>query len=127
LLGRRTSNPALSTEVFIDSLESLVSAMIAADLQSEIAEQLLNALFSHIFAISFNELLMRKAYATWRRGIQIQYNLSQLEDWASRLRHLKQWVQGPPIPQSETLLQAVKLLQLAKSATTEDIPVILEA
>ncbi len=127
LLGRRTSNPALSTEVFIDSLDALLGAMIAADLQQEISEQLLNAVFSHIFAISFNELLMRKAYATWRRGIQIQYNLSQLEDWATRLRHDKSWIVGPPIPQSEPLLQAVKLLQLAKSATTEDIPVIIEA
>lgn len=129
ILGRRSSIPQLSTEVLLDGLDELTQAMAAARLQSEIVEQMLSSLFAHISSIAFNELLVRKAYATWRRGIQIQYNLSQLEDWVTRVRHAHpQWIPyGPPLPQTEHLLQAVKLLQLAKSATTEDIPVIQEA
>lgn len=129
LLGRRSSNsPQLSTEVLLDGLDQLVGAMLSAELQSELAEQVLGGVMSQIFAIAFNELLVRRAYATWRRGIQIQYNLSQLEDWASRLRASRPtWLPGPPLPASEPLLQAVKLLQLAKTATTEDLSVILEA
>lgn len=129
LLGRRSStNSQLSTEVLLDGLDQLVGAMLAAELQSELAEQLLAGVMSQIFAISFNELLVRRAYATWRRGIQIQYNLSQLEDWTSRLRVIRPtWLPGPPLSASEPLLQAVKLLQLAKTATTEDLTVILDA
>lgn len=127
ILGRRNSAASLSTDVLVDGLDELVAAMTAADLPAEIAEQILAAVLANTFAIAFNELLMRKSFATWRRGIQIQYNLSQLEDWATRLRVIQPWVQGPPLPQTEPLLQAVKLLQLAKTATTEDIPVIIEA
>lgn len=129
ILGRRASNPQLSTEVLLDALDELAQAMSVAQLQSEIVEQMLSSLFAHISSIAFNELLVRKSYATWKRGIQIQYNLSQLEDWVSRIRQAHpNWIPyGPPLPQTEHLLQAVKLLQLAKSATTEDIPVIQEA
>lgn len=127
LLGRRGSTANMTIEVLIDGLEELCQAMISAELQTEIAQQLLNSTLNHIFNSAFNELLIRKSFATWRRGIQVQFNLSQLEDWASRLRLLKSWIQGPPIPSSDPLLQAVKLLQLAKSARAEDVNVIQEA
>jgi len=129
LLGRRTSNSHLSTDLLIDALDMLASSMTAVRLQDEIAQQVLASVITHISALAFNEILVRKSYATWRRGIQIQYNLSQLEDWATRLRagHPDWLPPNPPLPQTEPLLQAVKLLQLAKSATTEDLPVIKEA
>jgi myosin-5 len=125
-LGRRSTGNEMTTDILIDGLEELTNSMMAADLQSEIAEQIINNVLAQMFAMAFNELLLRKSYATWRRGIQIQFNLSQLEDWASRLRTSKQWVYGPPIPQTEPLIQAVKLLQLAKTATAEDLPIIIE-
>ena len=119
ILGRRPSSTAVTIDVLIDGLDELLLAMSAARLPREITEQLVNAVLSHIFAVCFNELVMRKSFATWRRGIQIQYNLSQLEDWSNRT--------GFGFRCAEPLLQAVKLLQLAKTATTEDIPVIMDA
>ena len=57
----------------------------------------------------FNTLFARTRlrYATWKRGVQIQYNLTRLLDWTTTI-HL-------PHTSFSRLSQAAKLLQLAKS------------
>ena len=62
---------------------------------------------------AFNHLLMRKNFCTWKRGVQIQYNVSRLEEWCTghgiseATLHLQQ------------LLQAGKLLTLNKTSPSD--------
>lgn len=165
----------LETERSIDDLvgclEDLADATEACHLQGEIVVQLFGALMAHISASAFNQLLIRKNYATWKRGIQIQFNISRLEEWAASL-HAKNpgyyfsmshpaspCGGGPtrqnnhqpgsspptisptaatggsssvpaahsPIWQIEPLIQAVKLLQLAKTTVASDLELLFEA
>ncbi|KAI9009129.1 P-loop containing nucleoside triphosphate hydrolase protein [Hyaloraphidium curvatum] len=68
---------------------------------------------------STNELLMRKNFATWKRGMQIQYNGTKLQEWI--VEH--------EVPEAtvhlEPLMQATKLLQLNKSSA-QDLDTIFE-
>lgn len=167
---RRWSTHATIEEA-LGKLDGIADAILAhaGSFPQELAFQLFTNIFGHLIALSFNQLLLRKHYATWKRGVQIQYNLSQLEDWAVRLRTRAPWLDlmevplvkeadhpiktttrhrrpsmedfqmtrtasayhhgnlSPPLPQAEPLLQAVKLLQLAKTATVGDLDIILAA
>ncbi|KAJ1984905.1 Myosin type-2 heavy chain 1 [Dimargaris verticillata] len=84
-----------------------------------IMKQIMSELLSTIGVTAFNHLIMRKNFCSWKRGMQIQYNLTRLEEWCKahdvtdNTRH------------SEMLLQAVKLLQLQKS-TLADINVMFD-
>ncbi|KAJ1913513.1 Myosin type-2 heavy chain 1 [Tieghemiomyces parasiticus] len=84
-----------------------------------IMKQIISELLSTIGVTAFNHIIMRKNFCSWKRGMQIQYNLTRLEEWckahdvADNTRH------------SEMLLQAVKLLQLQKN-TLADINVMFD-
>ncbi|KAJ1659930.1 Myosin type-2 heavy chain 1 [Dispira simplex] len=84
-----------------------------------IMKQIMSELLSTIGVTAFNHIIMRKNFCSWKRGMQIQYNLTRLEEWCKahdvtdNTRH------------SEMLLQAVKLLQLQKSTLT-DINIMFE-
>ena len=45
--------------------------------------QILTELLRVIGVSSFNHILMRKNFCTWKRGVQIQYNVSRLEEWCT--------------------------------------------
>jgi len=86
-------------------------------MEEQIAHQILCELMRILGVTAFNHLIMRKNFCTWKRGMQIQYNLSRLEDWCDEHR----------IPEGtfhlECLVQAAKLLQLNKT-TYQDIETI---
>lgn len=132
----------------VESLDELADSMEASHLHPEIAIQLFSSVISHFCAAAFNQLLLRKNYATWKRGIQIQYNLSRLEEWANTLQaknpgyfFSSSTAASPtglipssmaatttsPLWQIEPLIQAVKLLQLAKTKVATDLDLLLEA
>jgi myosin-5 len=130
----------------VAALEELADAMESCHLQAEIAIQLLSSVISNFCAAAFNQILLRKNYASWKRGIQIQYNLSRLEEWANTLQAKNPGyffspsaLPSPtsysnvaatttsPLLQIEPLIQAVKLLQLAKTRVASDLDVLLEA
>lgn len=118
---RHEDNNSVSIDILISSLNELLSAMKSCWLSQEISYQILIHTFSHIEAICFNILISRKGYASWRRGIQIQYNLSQLEEWIQKNQL------GPIlISILDPLLQSVKLLQLAKTCGPSDSDIILK-
>ncbi|NXK53902.1 MYO5B protein, partial [Chauna torquata] len=77
--------------------------------------QVLRQLLFLISGTTLNYLLLRKDACSWSRGIQLRYNISQLE----------QWLRAGGLQQSgaremlEPLVQAAQLLQV-KKATEED-------
>ena len=85
----------------------------------QISRQAYANLIKNIGCISFNSMIMKKNFCTWRRGMQIQYNVTRIEEWCSKhdvseaALHL------------EPLMQAAKLLQLNK-ATVEDVEIMFD-
>lgn len=158
-----TTMLAPTIEDLVGSLEGLADALESCSLQSEISVQIFLSVISNITSAALNQLLFRRNYASWKRGIQIQYNISRLEEWAN-LVHSKRpnyffsrstlpsplspiarnnpdheidldpnhdysaikTVSSPLVP-IEPLIQAVKLLQLAKTRVAADLDALLEA
>ncbi|KAJ1830791.1 Myosin type-2 heavy chain 1 [Coemansia sp. RSA 2711] len=84
-----------------------------------IMRQIMSELLCIIGVTAFNNIIMRRNFCSWKRGMQIQYNLTRIEEWckthnvADSTRNL------------DRLLQLVKLLQLQKS-TEQDIDIMFE-
>lgn len=66
---------------------------------------------------AFNDLLLRRNFLSWKRGLQINYNITRIEEWC------KSHDMPEGTLQLEHLMQATKLLQL-KKATLNDIEII---
>ncbi|NXL94413.1 MYO5B protein, partial [Alectura lathami] len=77
--------------------------------------QLLRQLLFLVSGTTLNYLLLRKDACSWSRGIQLRYNISQLEQWL-RAQGLQQ---SGAREMLEPLVQAAQLLQV-KKATEED-------
>ncbi|NXP53624.1 MYO5B protein, partial [Heliornis fulica] len=77
--------------------------------------QALRQLLFLISGTTLNHLLLRKDTCSWSRGIQLRYNISQLEQWL-RAEGLQQTGSREVL---EPLVQAAQLLQV-KKVTEED-------
>jgi len=100
-------------------LSKISKVLLCFYVEESIARQILCELIRLLGVTAFNHLIMRKNFCTWKRGMQIQYNLSKLEEWCDEHQ----------IPEGalhlERLLQAAKLLQLNKSSP-RDIEIIFD-
>lgn len=94
---------------------SMKSYFIEADVMNDVIVELLR----FVDALCFNDLIMRRNFLSWKRGLQLNYNVTRLEEWCK----------GHDIHEGSAhlshLLQAAKLLQLRKN-TPEDIDIIYE-
>jgi len=91
-------------------------------LDPEIISQIFRQIFYYLCAGSLNNLLLRKDMCHWSRGMQIRYNVAQLEQWAR-----DQMLEDSGNKVIDTLLpviQATQLLQARKSE--EDVAGICE-
>merc|ERR1712061_25378 len=91
-------------------------------LDPEIISQIFRQMFYFLCAGSLNNLLLRKDMCHWSRGMQIRYNVAQLEQWAR-----DQKIEDTGSKVIDTLLpiiQATQLLQARKSE--EDVPGICD-
>lgn len=88
-------------------------------IEQEVMNEVIVELLRFVDALCFNDLIMRRNFLSWKRGLQLNYNVTRLEEWCK----------GHDIPDGSAylnhLLQAAKLLQLRKN-TTEDIDIIYE-
>jgi len=82
-------------------------------------QQVITELLKLIGVTSFNDLLMRRNFSSWKRAMQIQYNITRVEEWC------KSHDMPEGLLQLEHLVQATKLLQLKKS-TPADIEIIYD-
>lgn len=62
---------------------------------------------------------MRKGFCTWRRGMQVQYNVTRIEEWCTKNGVAEATLHLEP------LMQAAKLLQLNK-AHVDDVDVMFD-
>ncbi|MGH0139685.1 UNVERIFIED_CONTAM: hypothetical protein FKN15_036854 [Acipenser sinensis] len=104
-----------SLEAVIRQLNAFHATMCDHGLDPEIIQQVFKQLFYMISAVTLNNLLLRKDVCSWSTGMQLRYNISQLEEWL-RGKNLQQ---SGAVGTMEPLIQAAQLLQVKKK-TTED-------
>ncbi|XP_030723769.1 unconventional myosin-Vb isoform X1 [Globicephala melas] len=96
----------------IRQMNSFHTVMCDQGLDPEIILQVFKQLFYMINAVTLNNLLLRKDVCSWSTGMQLRYNISQLEEWL-RGRNLHQREVAETM---EPLIQAAQLLQLKKKS-----------
>ncbi|KAM4744939.1 unconventional myosin-Va isoform 1-T1 [Anableps anableps] len=122
-LRKRTSSIADEGTYTLDSilrqLSAFHSTMCQHGTDPELIKQVVKQLFYIIGAVTLNNLLLRKDMCSWSKGMQIRYNVSQLEEW---LRDKGLMICGAK-ETLEPLIQAAQLLQVKKK-TDEDAEAI---
>ncbi|XXH00264.1 nucleoside triphosphate pyrophosphohydrolase ham1 [Hypoxylon texense] len=111
------SQPAYSMDNLLSLLNNVFRAMKAYYLEDSIITQTVTELLRLVGVTAFNDLLMRRNFLSWKRGLQINYNITRIEEWC------KSHDMPEGTLQLEHLMQATKLLQL-KKATLNDIEII---
>ncbi|CAK6967247.1 unconventional myosin-Va isoform X5 [Scomber scombrus] len=122
-LRKRTSSIADEGTDTLDSilrqLSAFHSTMCQHGTDPELIKQVVKQQFYIIGAVTLNNLLLRKDMCSWSKGMQIRYNVSQLEEW---LRDKGLMTCGAK-ETLEPLIQAAQLLQVKKK-TDEDAEAI---
>ncbi|KAH9909819.1 putative myosin MYO2 [Xylariomycetidae sp. FL2044] len=116
-LLQTSSAPAYSMDNLLSLLNNVFRAMKAYYLEDSIITQTVTELLRLVGVTAFNDLLMRRNFLSWKRGLQINYNITRIEEWC------KSHDMPEGTLQLEHLMQATKLLQL-KKATLNDIEII---
>ena len=116
-LLQTNSTPAFSMDNLLSLLNNVFKAMKAYYLEDSIITQTVTELLRLVGVTAFNDLLMRRNFLSWKRGLQINYNITRIEEWC------KSHDMPEGTLQLEHLMQATKLLQL-KKATLNDIEII---
>lgn len=126
--------PAYSMDNLLSLLNNAFKAMKAYYLEDSIITQTLTELLRLVGVTAFNDLLMRRNFLSWKRGLQINYNITRIEEWCKshdmpegtlQLEHLMVFFSQKSIVRRWLISsqQATKLLQL-KKATLNDIEII---
>ncbi|KAI8394115.1 P-loop containing nucleoside triphosphate hydrolase protein [Radiomyces spectabilis] len=109
-----SSQPSYSMDDLLNFLNKVWRTMKCYFIEQSVATQALTELLKLIGVSAFNDLLMRRNFSSWKRAMQIQYNITRVEEWCK----------SHDIPegtlQLEHLMQSTKLLQF-KKATLDDI------
>lgn len=88
-------------------------------IEQSVINEVIVELLRFVNALCFNDLLMRRNFLSWKRGLQLNYNVTRLEEWCK----------SHEIEEGSTclvhLLQAAKLLQLRKN-TSDDVEILYE-
>jgi myosin-5 len=94
-------------------------AMKSYFIEPEVLNEVITELLRFIDAVCFNDLIMRRNYLSWKRGLQLNYNVTRIEEWCKShdIANASNYLVH--------LLQAAKLLQLRKNSR-EDIEIIFE-
>jgi len=116
-LLQSNNTPAYSMDNLLSVLNGVYKAMKAYYLEDSIITQAVTELLRLVGVTAFNDLLMRRNFLSWKRGLQINYNITRIEEWCK----FHDMPEGTL--QLEHLMQATKLLQL-KKATLNDIEII---
>ncbi|KAF9066848.1 P-loop containing nucleoside triphosphate hydrolase protein [Rhodocollybia butyracea] len=118
LLNTNTQ-PAFNMDNILELLNKVWQSLKSYYMEESVVQQVVTELLKLIGVTSFNDLLMRRNFSSWKRAMQIQYNITRIEEWC------KSHDMPEGTLQLEHLMQATKLLQL-KKATAADIEIIYD-
>lgn len=80
-LLQSNSTPAYSMDNLLSLLNNVFRAMKAYYLEDSIITQTVTELLRLVGVTAFNDLLMRRNFLSWKRGLQINYNITRIEEW----------------------------------------------
>ena len=80
-LLQTNQSPAYSMDNLLSLLNNAFKAMKAYYLEDSIITQTLTELLKLVGVTAFNDLLMRRNFLSWKRGLQINYNITRIEEW----------------------------------------------
>ena len=80
-LLQSSSAPAFSMDNLLNLLNTVFKAMKAFYLEDSIILQAVTELLRLVGVTAFNDLLMRRNFLSWKRGLQINYNITRIEEW----------------------------------------------
>lgn len=89
-----------------DKLYTILKDMKAFYISKGLIKETINQILRFIGQTAFNQLMIRPSLRGWQRGMQIQYNITQIDQW------LKENELDEYSLHLEPLLQACKLLQI---------------
>ncbi|KAJ3558053.1 hypothetical protein NM688_g1142 [Phlebia brevispora] len=118
-LMNSNTQPAYSMDDILNLLNKVWRSLKSYYMEDSVVQQVVTELLKLIGVTSFNDLLMRRNFSSWKRAMQIQYNITRIEEWC------KSHDMPEGTLQLEHLMQATKLLQL-KKATAADIEIIYD-
>ncbi|KAF9577757.1 Myosin type-2 heavy chain 1, partial [Lunasporangiospora selenospora] len=113
------SSPSFSMDDLLMMFNKIWKAMRCYHVEHTVIRQVMTELLKMVGVTGFNDLLMRRNFCTWKRAMQIQYNITRIEEWCKG----HELAEGTL--QLEHLMQATKLLQL-KKASQNDIEIIYD-
>uniref|UniRef100_A0A4W6D2D1 Myosin VAb n=1 Tax=Lates calcarifer TaxID=8187 RepID=A0A4W6D2D1_LATCA len=106
---------AVTVEVLLQRLSLFHTTMSQHGMDSDIIKQVVKQQFYIICAVTLNNLLLRKDMCSWSKGLQIRYNVWQLEEWLAE-RELADCGAKETL---EPLVQAAQLLQIKKKTEAD--------
>ncbi|XP_061532001.1 unconventional myosin-Va-like isoform X3 [Phycodurus eques] len=116
---KRSSNSpeedAVTVEVLLQQLGLWHTTMIKHGMDSGLIKQVVRQQFYIICAVTLNHLLLRKDMCSWSKGLQIRYNVWQLEEWLVEL----ELTDCGAKEMLEPLIQAAQLLQVKKKTEAD--------
>jgi myosin-5 len=80
-LLQSNSAPAYSMDNLLSLLNNVFKAMKTYYLEDSIITQTMTELLRLVGVTAFNDLLMRRNFLSWKRGLQINYNITRIEEW----------------------------------------------
>ncbi|KAJ2676508.1 Myosin type-2 heavy chain 1 [Coemansia spiralis] len=119
LMGTGPRESAVKIENVLSFFNHIWRTMEFYYVDPAIMRQIMSELLCNIGVTAFNNIIMRRNFCSWKRGMQIQYNLTRIEEWC------KTHNVSDATRNLDRLLQLVKLLQLQKS-TEQDIDIMFE-
>lgn len=76
-----SNTPQYSMDNLLSLLNNVFKAMKAYYLEDSIITQTVTELLRLVGVTAFNDLLMRRNFLSWKRGLQINYNITRIEEW----------------------------------------------
>jgi myosin-5 len=76
-----SNTPAYSMDNLLSLLNNVYKAMKSYYLEDSIITQTVTELLRLVGVTAFNDLLMRRNFLSWKRGLQINYNITRIEEW----------------------------------------------
>ncbi|KAK9467430.1 P-loop containing nucleoside triphosphate hydrolase protein [Lipomyces arxii] len=114
-----STSPSYSMDDLLNFLNKVLKALKSYYLENIVVSQAVVELLKLVGVTAFNDLLTRRNFLSWKRGLQINYNITRIEEWCKTND-----VQEAAL-KLEHLMQATKLLQLKKGSVA-DIEIIYD-
>ncbi|OCF38290.1 hypothetical protein I317_07949 [Kwoniella heveanensis CBS 569] len=115
----QTNQPTATMDDILNLLNKVWKCLKSYYMEESVMQQVVTELLKLIGQVAFNDLIMRRNFCSWKRAMQIQYNITRIEEWC------KSHDMPEGLLQLEHLMQATKLLQL-KKATMGDIEILFD-